>query len=53
MGLPIENLRSCDMESAIEGLKAKGRAAKAASRKLAYLSAEVKNKLYIILLMTC
>ncbi len=32
------------MESAIEVLEAKGRAAKAASRKLAYLSAEVKNK---------
>jgi glutamate-5-semialdehyde dehydrogenase len=32
------------MENAIEGLKAKGKAAKAASRRLAYLSAEVKNK---------
>ncbi len=32
------------MKSAIEGLEAKGRAAKAASRRMAYLSAEVKNK---------
>ena len=32
------------MESAIEELEAKGRAAKAASRRLAYISTEVKNK---------
>lgn len=32
------------MESAVEELEAKGKTAKAASRKLAYLSAEVKNK---------
>ena len=32
------------MKSAIEELEAKGKAAKAASRKLAYLSTEVKNK---------
>jgi glutamate-5-semialdehyde dehydrogenase len=32
------------MQSAINELKAKGRAAKAASRRMAYLSAEVKNK---------
>ncbi len=32
------------MKSAIEELEAKGRAAKAASRRMAYLSAEVKNK---------
>ncbi len=32
------------MKSAIEELKEKGRAAKAASRKLAYLSTEVKNQ---------
>ncbi len=32
------------MKSAIEELKEKGRAAKAASRRLAYLSTEVKNK---------
>ncbi len=32
------------MKSAIEELKEKGRAAKTASRKLAYLSAEVKNQ---------
>jgi glutamate-5-semialdehyde dehydrogenase len=32
------------MTSAIEELEAKGKAAKAASRKLAYLSTEVKNK---------
>ncbi|MFC2011307.1 glutamate-5-semialdehyde dehydrogenase [Chloroflexota bacterium] len=32
------------MENAIEELEAKGRTAKAASRRLAYLSAEVKNK---------
>jgi glutamate-5-semialdehyde dehydrogenase len=32
------------MKSAIAELEAKGRAAKAASRRLAYLSAEVKNK---------
>jgi len=32
------------MKSAIEELEAQGRAAKAASRRLAYLSAEVKNK---------
>jgi len=32
------------MNTAIEELEAKGKAAKAASRKLAYLSAEVKNK---------
>jgi len=32
------------MKSAIEELEAKARAAKAASRRLAYLSAEVKNK---------
>ncbi|MDP2729055.1 MAG: glutamate-5-semialdehyde dehydrogenase [Dehalococcoidales bacterium] len=32
------------MKSSIEELEAKGRAAKAASRKLAYLSTEVKNK---------
>ncbi|GAH29608.1 unnamed protein product, partial [marine sediment metagenome] len=31
------------MKSAIEELEAKARAAKAASRKMAYLSAEVKN----------
>ena len=31
------------MKSAIEELKEKGRAAKRASRKLAYLAAEVKN----------
>jgi len=32
------------MKSAVEELKGKGRVAKAASRKLAYLSAEVKNQ---------
>ena len=32
------------MESAIEILEAKGREAKGASRKLAHLSTEVKNK---------
>ena len=32
------------MKNAVEELEAKGRAAKAASRRLAYLSAEVKNK---------
>jgi glutamate-5-semialdehyde dehydrogenase len=32
------------MKSAIEELEAKGRAAKTASRRLAYLSTEVKNK---------
>ena len=32
------------MKSAVEELEAKGRAAKAASRRMAYLSAEVKNK---------
>jgi glutamate-5-semialdehyde dehydrogenase len=32
------------MKSAIEELKAKGRAAKAASHKLAYLSTDIKNK---------
>ena len=32
------------MKSAVEELKAKGRAAKAASRRMAYLSTEVKNK---------
>ncbi len=32
------------MKSAVEELEVKGKAAKAASRKLAYLSAEVKNK---------
>jgi len=32
------------MKNAIEELKAKGRAAKAASRRLAYLSSEVKNQ---------
>jgi len=32
------------MKSPVEGLEAKGKAAKAASRRLAYLSAEVKNK---------
>ncbi len=32
------------MKSAVEELEEKGRAAKAASRKLAYLSAEIKNK---------
>jgi len=32
------------MESAIEELEAKGRAAKTASRRMAYLSTEVKNK---------
>ena len=32
------------MESAIEALEAKGREAKGVSRKLAYLSTEVKNK---------
>jgi len=32
------------MKSAIEELEVKGRAAKAASRRMAYLSAEVKNK---------
>ena len=32
------------MKNAIEELEAKGKAAKAASRKLAYLSTEVKNK---------
>jgi len=32
------------MKSAVEELKEKGRAAKAASRRMAYLSAEVKNK---------
>jgi len=32
------------MESAIEELEAKGRAAKAASRRMAYLSTEVKNQ---------
>src|SRR3989338_2378989 len=32
------------MKSAIEELEAKGKAAKAASRRLAYLSTEVKNK---------
>ncbi len=32
------------MKSAIEELKAKGKAAKAASRRLAYLSTEIKNK---------
>ncbi|MFC1988066.1 glutamate-5-semialdehyde dehydrogenase [Chloroflexota bacterium] len=32
------------MKSAIEELEAKGKASKAASRRLAYLSAEVKNK---------
>jgi glutamate-5-semialdehyde dehydrogenase len=32
------------MKRAVEELKAKGKAAKAASRKLAYLSAEIKNK---------
>jgi len=32
------------MKSAIEELEAKGKAAKAASRRMAYLSAEVKNK---------
>ena len=32
------------MKSAIEELEAKGRAAKAASRRMAYLSTEVKNK---------
>ena len=32
------------MQSGIEELEAKGRAAKAASRRLSYLSAEVKNK---------
>jgi glutamate-5-semialdehyde dehydrogenase len=32
------------MKSAIEELEAKGKAAKAASRRLAYLSAEVRNK---------
>ena len=32
------------MKSAIEELEAKGRAAKAASHRMAYLSAEVKNK---------
>lgn len=32
------------MKNAIEELEAKGKAAKAASRRLAYLSAEVKNK---------
>ncbi len=31
------------MESAIEGLKAKGRAAKAAAHKLAYISTDIKN----------
>jgi glutamate-5-semialdehyde dehydrogenase len=33
-----------DMESAIQELEAKGREAKAASRKLAHLSSEIKNK---------
>jgi glutamate-5-semialdehyde dehydrogenase len=32
------------MKSAVEELKAKGRAAKAASRRLAYLSTDIKNK---------
>ncbi len=32
------------MEKAIEKLRAKGKAAKAAARRLAYLSTEVKNK---------
>jgi len=32
------------MQSAINELKAKGRAAKAASRRMAYLSADIKNK---------
>ena len=32
------------MKSAVEGLEAKGKAAKAASRRMAYLSTEVKNK---------
>ena len=32
------------MKSAVEELEAKGRAAKAASRRMAYLSAEVKNR---------
>ena len=32
------------MNSAIEELEARGRVAKAASRRMAYLSAEVKNK---------
>jgi len=32
------------MKSAMEELKAKGRAAKAASRRMAYLSAEIKNR---------
>ena len=40
------------MKSAIEELKEKGRAAKAASRRLAYLSTEVKIRLYIIFPMT-
>ena len=32
------------MESAIKELEEKGKAAKAASRKLAFLSSEIKNK---------
>ena len=32
------------MKNALEELEAKGKAAKAASRRLAYLSSEVKNK---------
>jgi len=43
-GMGWQYKRSKTMESAIKELEEKGRAAKAASRKLAFLSAEVKNK---------
>jgi len=37
-------MSAVDMKSAIEELEAKGRAAKAASRRMAYLPTEIKNK---------
>jgi glutamate-5-semialdehyde dehydrogenase len=43
-GMGLQYKRSKNMKSAIKELEEKGKAAKAASRKLAFLSTEVKNK---------
>jgi glutamate-5-semialdehyde dehydrogenase len=43
-GSAIDYIRSKTMEPAVRELEEKGKAAKAASRKLAFLSTEVKNK---------
>jgi glutamate-5-semialdehyde dehydrogenase len=43
-GIGLQYKRSKSMKSAIKELEEKGKAAKAASRKLAFLSTEVKNK---------